>query len=317
MASAIDENYAWPYMVLLTQAKNEAKQNTVFVLYYIRGHLSSSAPVLISDLAHALQISLEIVELDPDPAAFRNGHLSETTFARFPMIENEKNVFLYLDVDLLLRKGWGGVFQEAEKLSPHVGAIASDPSSQKFCAIVYEYGPIAHDKSNKAFLKCGDKYFNAGVMLLNPVLIKSLEEWKEKDFLIKNYKRFGFQWSDQCVLNYILYGTTLPLSGKWNYMGLEGSSSEMEPLIVHFAGSQKPWSTTSSNKNAYVNEWKLHQLTLLKTLVSERLFLRALPLALKTYLNALDPKTLVAELFRFAAGKLLLIFKRKKSRADK
>ena len=112
VASAVDENYAWPYMVLLTQAKIEATPTTVFALYHVRGHLSSKALRLICDLAHALQIGFEIVELDPDPAWFKNGTLSETAFARFPMIDNENTVFLYLDVDLLLRKGWGSVFQE-------------------------------------------------------------------------------------------------------------------------------------------------------------------------------------------------------------
>jgi lipopolysaccharide biosynthesis glycosyltransferase len=322
VASAVDENYAWPYMVLLTQAINEAKPSTVFVLYYVRGQLSSKAIGLIGDLAHALQIRFEIVELDPDPTAFRNGHISETSFARFPMIEKEKSVFLYLDVDLLLRKGWGGVFQEAEKLSAPVGAVASDPRPHKFCAIAYQYGPIAHNKSNKAFLKCGDNYFNSGVMLLNPVQIKSLEGWKDKDFLIKNYRRFGFEWSDQCVLNYILHGTTLPLSGKWNYMGLDGSNSDREPLIVHFAGFKKPWSIISSNKTPYVDEWKLNQRTLVNTVVSKKLFLRALPLALKSYLNNsylelksylnnLHPKKLLAELFRFASVKLRLSLKKK------
>ena len=277
----------------------------------MRGHLSSKTLGVISDLAHALEIGFEIVELDPDPAAFKNGHLSETTFARFPMIENENKVFLYLDVDLLLRKGWGGIFQEVDKLSTTLVEVASKPHPHMFCGIVYHYGPIAHDKSNKAILKCGDEYFNSGVMILNPERIKSLDGWKDKDFLIKNYRRFGFQWSDQCVLNYILHGTTLPLSVKWNYMGLEGSSSDTEPLIVHFAGSKKPWSTISSNKNPYVHEWKLHQRTLFRTLASEKLFLRALPLVLKSYLNNLDPKSLLVELFRFTAGKLRLIIPKK------
>jgi lipopolysaccharide biosynthesis glycosyltransferase len=311
VASAVDENYAWPYMVLLTQAKIEATPTTVFALYHVRGHLSSKALRLICDLAHALQIGFESVELDPDPAWFKNGTLSETTFARFPMIDNENREFLYLDVDLLLRKGWGGVFQEVDKLSTPLVEVASKPHPHTFCALVYHYGPIPHDKSNKAILKCGDDYFNTGVMILNPVRIKSLEGWKDKDFLIKNYRRFGFQLSDQCVLNYILHGTTLPLSLKWNYHGLETSSSDTEPLIVHFAGTNKPWSIISSNKNPYVHEWRLHQRTLLRTLASEKLLLRALPLALKSYLNNLDPKSLLVELFRFTAGKLRLIIPKK------
>jgi lipopolysaccharide biosynthesis glycosyltransferase len=304
VASAVDENYAWPYMVLLTQAKIEATPSTVFALYYLRGHLSAKAQGVICDLAHALQISFEIVELDPDPAWFKNGTLSETTFARFPIIENENKVLLYLDVDLLLRKGWGGVFQEADKLSTPLEEVASKHRPHMLSAIVYQYGPIPHDKSNKAFLKCGDNYFNAGVMILNPERIKSLEGWREKDFLIQNYTRFGFQLSDQCVLNYILHGTTLPLSAKWNYMGFEGSSSHTEPLIVHFAGTNKPWNIISSNKNPYVLEWKLHQRTLFRTLASEKLFLRALPLVLKSYLNNFDPKRLLVEWFRFSARKL-------------
>jgi lipopolysaccharide biosynthesis glycosyltransferase len=310
IASAADENYAWPYMVLLTQAVNEVKPLTTFALYHIRGLLSAHALELISDLADSLGLRFENVEVEPDSAAFKNGHLSVTAFARFPMIENEESVFLYLDVDLLLRDGWGGVYQEAEKLSARETTTQSNSSHHDSCAIAYQYGPIPYDKSNEAFVKCGDAYFNSGVMLLNPLRIKMLEGWKDKDFLIENYERFGFQWSDQCVLNYILHGATLPLSAKWNYMRLEGTDSDEGPLIVHFAGTKKPWSDISLNKNPYVDDWKRHERTLFKSLVSKKLLLRALPLVLRTYLKSLSElKRLPAHLLRRGAIKLKLILK--------
>jgi lipopolysaccharide biosynthesis glycosyltransferase len=310
IASAADENYAWPYMVLLTQAVNEVKPLTTFALYHIRGLLSSNALQLISNLADSLGLRFESVEVEPHSAAFRNGHLSKTAFARFPMIENEESVFLYLDVDLLLRDGWGGVYQEAEKLSALESTTPSNSTDNDACAIAYQYGPIPYDKSNEAFVRCGDAYFNSGVMLLSPLRIKMLEGWRDKDFLIKNYERFGFQWSDQCVLNYILHGATLPLSAKWNYMGLEGTNSDEGPLIVHFAGTKKPWSEISLNKNPYVDDWKCHERTLLKSLVSNKLILRALPLIMRTYLKSLSElKRLPGHLLRRGAMKIKLILK--------
>ncbi len=88
-----------------------------------------------------------------------------------------------------------------------------------------------------------DRYFNAGVMLIN------LREWLETDFasmLAPYYKAYNkhLRFGEQDFLNYVFQDNWEELSPRWNFgstlVGL-GIEHVVRPSIVHYYGLHKPW----------------------------------------------------------------------------
>lgn len=84
-------------------------------------------------------------------------------------------------------------------------------------------------------------YFNAGVLLID------LDLWRKKNIeknifeLIRNHPE-KLKLHDQDALNAILVGDVKELPDKFNFLTAQTDhSSRQDPLIVHFAGGDKPW----------------------------------------------------------------------------
>ncbi len=149
---------------------------------------------------------------------------------------------LYLDVDLLVRRPLLPLWETS--LEGHlIGAVSNVPP-----------GP------DKAYTERpeleGDRYFNAGVLLMDlgairregigPVL---------REHAVKHGARM--KWRDQDALNEVLHGRRLPLAPKWNCMNAvvqfsqaaeyfdpgELDEARRDPAIRHFEGPlfSKPW----------------------------------------------------------------------------
>jgi lipopolysaccharide biosynthesis glycosyltransferase len=92
---------------------------------------------------------------------------------------------------------------------------------------------------NQSYLKSNGRYFNSGVMVLAPKELSKVFDDKILEQLILEYDELGFQWSDQCVLNYIIGGKYEALD-----RNLNTRPEEYEPMlcrILHFSGNEKPW----------------------------------------------------------------------------
>ena len=94
-------------------------------------------------------------------------------------------------------------------------------------------------------------YLCAGIMYMN------LKKWREDDLLDKILKAINeqktFYFADQDLLNYVTCGRFGSLHPKWNhfvtYFGLttgytsdEIKEATINPMIIHMAGKDKPWS---------------------------------------------------------------------------
>jgi lipopolysaccharide biosynthesis glycosyltransferase len=176
-----------------------------------------------------------------------HGHVTTASYYRLalPLLLPESiNTALFLDCDLCVTGDISYLWNI--DISSHLVAAVESPDD-----------PIG----DKERLQMGlsDKYFNAGVMLLNMHALRSFDLLeKSKHFLANNREKI--LWWDQDVLNALLHSKALILNPVWNYLPLH-SESQLFPLqetdvkVVHFSGggSRKPWDYRCTNnfKNAY------------------------------------------------------------------
>jgi lipopolysaccharide biosynthesis glycosyltransferase len=111
----------------------------------------------------------------------------------------------------------------------------------------YLYAVNNISDQNKTRLKAlglkGDKYFNAGVLIIN------LQKWRERKISNKlrrtaRIKKDTLKFHDQDVLNIVLEKEWKEIDGKFNAINLEYSweLKKMEDYsIIHFTNFPKPW----------------------------------------------------------------------------
>jgi lipopolysaccharide biosynthesis glycosyltransferase len=92
---------------------------------------------------------------------------------------------------------------------------------------------------NRAIIESNNRYFNAGVLILNA------SRWSHERLDLKcekailDYNQLSFEFADQCVLNYILKGEYLEINKDFNTIPEEFRIRRTK--LLHFAGSIKPW----------------------------------------------------------------------------
>ncbi len=193
-------------------------------------------------------IVFEFINNNYDFPNLKGSHVSYATYFRL-FIENylpkDLNYITYVDADVICMN------------SPvkQINRTIKDMEQKKFNIA----GRIEGTKeiSNDYFENLGfdgDKYFNAGVVVIN------FQEWIKNnmqnsllDIMKKKYEKIIY-W-DQDVLNCYFKGEFLKLDEKLNFkLELDDTSLEMrqyvknEVIFLHYSGNGKPWSFDSVTK---------------------------------------------------------------------
>ena len=198
-------------------------------------------------------------------------HLTIETYFRFLIFDlfpKSKKV-LYLDCDIIVNSDISdlydinidGKFLAAAKDIDTAGALNYQKDKRKYINEIIGY-------------KRDDEYFQAGVILFNiPEIRKKISS--EILFYIAQGRKWD--WMDQDILNYVFKEKVYYLNQKWNcimnWVGLIKNISRIDilklapkqlfneyllarknPLIIHFAGNQKPWENPSCDFSIYF--WK-------------------------------------------------------------
>lgn len=170
-----------------------------------------------------------------------HSHVPKQTFLRFWALEKLSASYervLYLDGDIFLSWGsWAELFDLP--LSPlAVSAVAARP-------IWFDKPNHRYGRKYRAALnpEIGDRYFNAGVLLINS------EAFRDQDIIgralafFAQYPELCSQY-DQSALNAVLGGQWAELSPSWNWQ-MSGYSyavlQDLSPRAIHFTGEEKPW----------------------------------------------------------------------------
>jgi lipopolysaccharide biosynthesis glycosyltransferase len=96
--------------------------------------------------------------------------------------------------------------------------------------------------SNESVRIMGVDYFNAGVALIDCDMWTNLKYPQKWPMILKDYKIRGFEFADQCVLNFLCQQKVNYLPGRYNTLAsVKKNRKDSNPYILHFAGGVKPW----------------------------------------------------------------------------
>lgn len=154
-------------------------------------------------------------------------HVSAQTMERLWLHEKLPHVkrLIYIDGDMIVR---GSI---KPLLEVRVPVLAARNSLDNI---------MTSSSWNRGLSFTGNTSFNAGLMIMN------LEALRNLDFssFVKQTLRSQTA-NDQSILNLFCQGKHTELSSAWNFFAKESRdiSSGVEPVILHFCGSKKPWNT--------------------------------------------------------------------------
>lgn len=153
---------------------------------------------------------------------------------KLPSLLPDVKRVLYLDCDVIVLKSLSDFYN-------------TTLDKNQYAAVVQDFGSLGHLKRLGLDSSEGNFYFNAGVCLFN--LEKMREdniEQKMFDFLYKNWEHLDF--SDQDVLNSVLFKNVKKMDGRYNFLTPNVYfANDKDATIVHFAGI-KPWKIGFYNK---------------------------------------------------------------------
>jgi lipopolysaccharide biosynthesis glycosyltransferase len=235
VASAIDDNYVWPLLVMLRSAKTTARKPFHFILGFDNHTLSSTNLKLIEKVCQTWKIELTCVQINLDIPVEPGSYITSASYARLLLADILQERFLWIDADVLLQKGWDEFFEFDLNMEDNAIARAiRDP--------LVQFGIPNSQLENQAVANAGEKYFNAGVLLLDPDKWRNFNAPKKWRQAFEDSSSLGFQFHDQCILNYVLSGSVKLIPNEFNYLIRNDNGRAIRnPIIIHFAGGFKPW----------------------------------------------------------------------------
>lgn len=149
---------------------------------------------------------------------------------------------IYLDVDTLLQDDISKLWNT--DLGDYTIAAAQDVGKTVDCS----WGGIANYKD--LGLTADTKYFNSGVLVINP------KKWRQENITIEvmsalsKYKQY-VQLADQYGLNVVFANKWLELDPKWNWFAFQENNN---PSLIHFLDI-KPIFTTYNSQEIYKKQF--------------------------------------------------------------
>ena len=203
---------------------------------------------------------LNIYEFNESKVLFPNiegTHISEATYYRLfvdKYIPNDIEEYVYLDADIIC------LSDPHDYLRNNINTLLK--SSFSFSART----ELTRDNNLDKFLKLGlsgEKYFNAGVLIVNHAKWLNENVYSE---LIKHIDKIknNIEFWDQDVLNSFFNAKYLEMDNKLNYgldlfnNELDNNSIKKNSIFLHYQGSNKPWDivgSTMKNSEFYNSQY--------------------------------------------------------------
>lgn len=219
-----DNNYAQHLGVVLCSIFENKKSDYNINIYIIDGGISKENKEKLNELEKKYHFFINYLYVDSRmlPNLVINGHVTESTYYRIlipKLLGDDIDKVLYLDSDMVVL----GDILELFKID-----IKN-----------YFVGVVQDMSLNR------DKYFNAGMMLIN------LKKWRDEhisektlEYIKNNPEKLEFH--DQDALNFIFSGGGgIFLKNIYNFTvyGFENKFKKIKklPIIIHYVGNIKPW----------------------------------------------------------------------------
>ena len=226
---SIDDNYIWPFLICVYSGKKNYSDLARVILVIDKTTLSPSNASLIKNILNQMQVKVTFVFIELSKVLTQNLHISRNSYAKIYFALKASRNFIWIDSDTLLEKNWNLIFLNLEK------AILND--SVLIARTHWETLSISN--MNKAYISSKGNYFNSGICIFNVKKFRIQFSADNIDDVYRKYEELRFQWSDQCVLNYLIEGRYGKLDKAFNSTPDEYNSELTR--IIHYAGQEKPW----------------------------------------------------------------------------
>jgi lipopolysaccharide biosynthesis glycosyltransferase len=226
-----DQNYIYPFLVSVFSLKNSSKKLKKLFIACNYQMIPNKQRDTIEKYCNILGIEIGFLEIELGADLPVSKGFNTTTYAKLYAISQMRDTFVYFDVDMIFVNEIDSIWD-----------LKYQPEQDQLLSARPDPGINYSGSRNQAILNSNGFYFNAGLMIINP--IKWITGGYERDFprAISNYSSYGFEWLDQCIFNYLVAGNFKILPSKFNHFVGEKSCEIDEISIFHFAGShKKPW----------------------------------------------------------------------------
>ena len=250
-----NDNYIEHLATTMTSVLMTARPTDYFNFFILDGGISKKNKKKILELKKIKNCYIEFIAIDV--SKFKNfpiidKYMSLETYFRYliPILKPELERILYLDCDTIILRPLN-VLYNMDCENNYIVAVED--------AWFKELNPM-YTKYNI------DKPFNAGVLLINN------KKWKEDNISTKLFNatpllQNDILYEDQDVLNYLFKDKVKFVDISYNLQTFslatekfEGNSTReiqhyiFEPVIVHYTGKDKPW-TTSECMHPYASQY--------------------------------------------------------------
>ncbi len=237
IALTFDDNYIEPAIVMMTSVLANKKDEDTIDFHILDGGLSENSKKYLNNMKNCI-IEYHKVDTELFKGYKKSQYYSVSVLWRLllPNMLPNLDKLLFLDVDLIVNSSLFELWNI--DLDDNYIVAVEDPNGKKYAK---------RQNFNK-----NDKYFNAGVMLIN------CKKWRENSIPEKSIKiaidNIGKPLCcDQTILNILFEGKVKFVDLKWNLQyspiniwatyedKIQYKQAIENPAIIHFTGDFKPW----------------------------------------------------------------------------
>lgn len=260
-----DENYIVPTLVFLGSVKRAKRKTTIPSITILVPNGSREKMEVLEEMSGG-DFFVKVQEVDSSQFANLHKYKDQDNFCMaspsamfkfiIPNVFKNLDRILYIDTDLIVRKDLLELFM-------------TSMNEEYLCGVPDLWNPV----SDRPEIKNYKPYFNSGVMLMN--LAKMRDESLPTRLIQAKLKSTNFNLMDQDVFNEVCNGHVKTLDIKYNFLpvcykrhshrfvlndinniygSIYNSISDIaaDPVVAHWAGSDKPWKSTST---LFADEW--------------------------------------------------------------
>lgn len=239
---SLDNNYCEQLSVAIFSILKSSKKNEKFNFIILNDKISQENKKIIEELKKIKDFTIKFIDLDINefsdfPIVKENNEeykgccITRAAYFKYKLasILNNIDKVLYLDCDLIVQDSLDKLYNF--DITDYYAAMTEDFDSKSMAA--------RFNISN---------YYNSGVMLIN------LKKWRkdnleEKFINCTNKNKEFILWADQDIFNIVMEGKIKLLPSIWNYQFFLQDpiaqdnflNSCAQYKILHYAGSEKPW----------------------------------------------------------------------------
>jgi lipopolysaccharide biosynthesis glycosyltransferase len=188
-----------------------------------------------------INLELECIDIETSLTPKLASNYSIATFSRLILMDKLSEPFVWLDADLLLMPGWCDIFTipgDSEQGETAIRACKDLPRTLE----------LLRKRNNEAYLAAGERYFNAGVLMIYPAVWQSKTSPELWQNLVENMAEYKFSHYDQDILNFLMTKFVSLIPNQFNSIIGSDTRFGVEPYVKHFAGLPKPWKLDRSAK---------------------------------------------------------------------